>query len=586
MIPKLTRLFHKPALAALCIVAASTSAQTATPLFEEDLSNANAPEGAWTIADGVLSASKDRFIWTKETYENFVLNLEFRNPTGTESGVVIYCSDIHDGAANSVEIQIADDHAEPWASADPSQRSGAFFGHKRPIQSAVVNPAGQWNHMTITASGPYVSVEMNGQLVNSVDLTEFTSPSIAPDGTEIPEQATQPWSELSPIGHIGLQGKQAGSAIEFRNITLRPIETLEQIALRAMNQDLPQTTQSGLKLGRGVNLSHWLSQRDKTMPDPRDFFTADDVALIIAQGWDHIRLPIEESIMWNEDGSQNETAFQTLETAISWIHQAGLKAIVDLHIVNSHHFNAINDGGKNTLFTSVESQDQLLDLWTQLSALLNHWPNDFLAYEILNEAVADEAEDWNKLVAKAIASIRSREPNRPIVIGSNQWQSVGTFPLLRVPEGDPNLILSFHFYNPFPFTHHQASWVGDYSAYDGPINYPGMLLTEEQLAATEGQPYHEMLKGNNGPHTKATLHRDMIPAIEYARAHRLPLYCGEWGSLKTVDRDDFLQWYTDMAQILDAEGINHAIWDYQGSFGIKDYGTGKVDTEMLEAILP
>ncbi len=537
------------------------------------------------MQDGVLSATEDQSIWTEAQYEDFVLDLEFRNHEGTNSGVAIYCSDINDWVPNAIEVQIADDYSAPWNTKDPSWQAGAFFGHKRPIQSEVVKPAGQWNQMTITASGPFIAVEMNGELVNSIDLSDFTSGTVAPDGTEIPDWMPKPWSEAATRGHIGLQGKHAEAPIEFRNLSIRPINAVEQAALRSMNQKLPQATQSGLKLGRGVNLSHWLSQRKEEMPAPRDFFTEADVALLASQGWDHVRLPIEESIMWSEDGSQNETAFETLDTVIAWIHEAGLKAIVDLHIVNSHHFNAENDGGKNTLFTSDESQQQLLGLWGQLSEHLKEWDNDFLAYEILNEAVADDPEDWNELVAKSIAFIREREAKRPIVVGSNMWQQAKTFPLLRVPENDPNLILSFHFYNPYPFTHYSAPWVGAYAAYDGPINYPGLLLSEQQLAAVKGEAFYDMLAGNIGPNSRQTLRHEMLPAIEYAKAHRLPLYCGEWGCLKTVERDDFLQWYTDMSDILESEGIQHAIWDYQGEFGIKDYKSGKVDTEMLQAIL-
>ncbi|MDQ8187145.1 cellulase family glycosylhydrolase [Pelagicoccus sp. SDUM812002] len=581
------RLALRPVLALACISYAATalSADPATPLFQEALSNATFPKGVWQVDDGILSATEDQFIWTDTEYEDFVLDLEFRNHEGTNSGVAIYCSDIDNWVPNAIEIQIADDYSEPWNAKDPSWQAGAFFGHKRPILSQVVRPAGQWNQMTITASGAFIAVEMNGELVNFIDLSDFTSGTLAPDRTEIPEWMPKPWSGAATRGHIGLQGKHAGAPIEFRNISIRPIDTTEEIALRSMNQELPQATQTGLNLGRGVNLSHWLSQRNEKMPDPRDFFTGADVALLASQGWDHVRLPIEESIMWSKDGSQNETAFETLDTVISWIHEAGLKAIVDLHIVNSHHFNAVNDGGKNTLFTSDESQQQLLGLWAQLSDHLKKWDNDFLAYEILNEAVADNHQDWNNLVAKGIASIRDREPLRPIVVGSNKWQGAWSFPFLRLPEGDPNLILSFHFYDPFPFTHYKAAWVGEYAAYQGPINYPGLLVSEEELAAQSDAPYYEMLVDNNGPHNRQSLRLKMLPAIEYAKGHRLPLYCGEWGSLKTVERDDLLRWYSDISDILDSEGIAHAIWDYQGSFGIKDFRSGKVDTELLDAIL-
>lgn len=350
-------------------------------------------------------------------------------------------------------------------------------------------------------------------------------------------------------------------------------------------ETLPQATATGLALGAGVNISHWLSQRGDHTPASPDFFTQDDVAFLAAQGFNHIRLPIEESIMWDGNGNRNPVAFEMLDDALAWIHDAGLTAIVDLHIVNSHHFNASNDGGSNTLFSDPASQDHLVALWADLSSFLNKWDNDFLAYEILNEAVADDNEDWNKLLAKCIPALRDLEPERPIVIGSNRWQQAGTLPFLKIPAGDPNLVLSFHFYSPFPFTHYRASWSGPYSAYEGPINYPGQLIDPAYLDTLPDGPIKDMLADNIGPNDRASLLAEMQPAIDYAKAHNLPLYCGEWGSLKTVNRDDMLAWYADMSSILREQGIQFAIWDYKGGFNIVDPQTGTPDLELIKTIL-
>src|SRR5947207_1138237 len=81
-------------------------------------------------------------------------------------------------------------------------------------------------------------------------------------------------------------------------------------------------------------------------------------------------------------------------------------------------------------------------LWRQLSGRLHDQPVDFVAYEIMNEPVAENPEDWNKLVAAAHATIRRLEPNRVLIIGSNLWQLPHTMPLLKIPAGDRNIILS------------------------------------------------------------------------------------------------------------------------------------------------
>ncbi|HVU35358.1 MAG TPA: cellulase family glycosylhydrolase, partial [Opitutaceae bacterium] len=207
----------------------------------------------------------------------------------------------------------------------------------------------------------------------------------------------------------------------------------------------------GFEIHRGVNLSHWLSQCPPGL-DRNAYLTADDIAFIHRIGYDHVRLPIDEVEMWTADGKRIASAFQHLTNALDWCRRNDLRVIVDLHTVRSHDFNA--EDGKNTLWTHPAAQAKFLKLWEDLSSVLKPYPDAWVAYEIMNEPVADNPEDWNKLVARAVADIRSREPNRVLVIGSNRWQGAATFPQLKVPAGDPNIILSVHDYEPFAFTHH------------------------------------------------------------------------------------------------------------------------------------
>lgn len=194
-----------------------------TDLFAPDLSDARYPQGVWTVEDGVLTASEDEAIWSAEAYDDFILDLEFKNAPGTNSGVIVYASDLENWIPNSIEIQIADDFAEQWANAPASWRNGAFFGHKGATEQAV-RPAGEWNRYTITARGPLLRVVLNGRLVNEMDLRQWTSAEVNPDGTEIPEWLSKPKASLPTRGHIGLQGKHAGAPVWFRNIRVKRLE--------------------------------------------------------------------------------------------------------------------------------------------------------------------------------------------------------------------------------------------------------------------------------------------------------------------------------------------------------------------------
>jgi endoglucanase len=339
-------------------------------------------------------------------------------------------------------------------------------------------------------------------------------------------------------------------------------------------------------LGSGVNASHWLAQHFEGIPPKDVFFTQKDVQFLKEAGFQHLRIPVEEKEMWNEDGSPNEESFDYLDKALKWAKDAGMTAILDLHIVKSHHFNAENEKGdhKNTLFTSDAAQQHLIDMWMEFSERYHQWPNDFLAYEILNEAVAEDNEDWNKLIAKCIKAIREKEPNRYIVVGANRWQQCQFFPYLKVPEGDKNIILSFHFYHPFAFTHYQAGWTGPMAQYNGPINYPGNLVPEDYLKSMPEGPVKETIKAEYY-NDKETLREIMRPAIEYAKKHGLELYCGEWGTMPSMPEEMRLKWYSDMSEIFAEEGIENAIWSYKVEFGIRSNDGKTTDNALIKAIL-
>ena len=330
---------------------------------------------------------------------------------------------------------------------------------------------------------------------------------------------------------------------------------------------------------RGVNISHWLSQSGRRGAERDAFFTRDDVGQIARFGYDHIRLPIDEEQMWDEEGNKETRAFELLHEAIDWALEFDLRLIVDLHIIRSHHFNA----PENPLWTDRAEQLKFVDMWRQLSGELKDYPLDMVAYELMNEAVADDPGDWNRLVAETMEALRQIEPQRKIVIGSNRWQSVNTFPDLVIPENDPHIILSFHFYEPFLLTHHRASWthIGDYT---GPVHYPGLSVDP---AGLEGLP--EELVTSVGYHnrvfTKESLEEMIMIPIKYAMKHNLPLYCGEWGCLPTVPGEMRLQWYADVRDILEKHEIAWTNWDYKGGFGVVDRQTGDPYHDLLKVLL-
>lgn len=315
-----------------------------------------------------------------------------------------------------------------------------------------------------------------------------------------------------------------------------------------------QEDPAGFRINRGTNIAHWLSQSDRRGTERATFFTREDIAFIDSAGFDHIRLPVDEMQLWDESGNREEDAFALLAECIQWCNDAGLRVVLDLHILRSHHFNE----DEKPLWTEPAEQDKFIRLWKDLSEAVGEWPNSMLAYEFMNEPVADDSEEWNILLSRVSDSIRSWEPERVLVIGSNRWQSASTFDKLRIPPGDPNIILSFHFYEPFLLTHTGASWT-DLRDFEGEVNYPGQVVVDGTT------PEEKMV------YSIDTLEKMMQKPLHLADSLNLPLYCGEFGIIEKAPSGPRLAWYRDMVAIFEKHGIAYANWNYKaGSFGVVD----------------
>jgi endoglucanase len=330
----------------------------------------------------------------------------------------------------------------------------------------------------------------------------------------------------------------------------------------------------------GVNVSHWLSQSQRRGAEREKINTKEDFEKIAGMGFDHIRLPIDEEQMWDSAGNKHKEVFELMHNAIRWAFESKLRVIVDLHIIRSHYFNAES----NELWTDPAEQQKLVNMWLQLQDELLKYPNDKLAYEILNEAVAGNPEDWNKLLDKVIREIRIKESSRKIVVGSNKWQMAETFPDLKIPENDENIILSFHFYSPMALTHHTAPWT-NIAEYKGPVNYPGLIVDTANYKSLSKKTGDAMRNGSNGVFDKAVLEKMVMPAIRVAKKYNLPLYCGEFGVYPKIPEDVMLRWYRDMCEIFNSNKIAYCHWCYKGDFPVlnKDESPNKNLVSVLTA---
>lgn len=150
----------------------------------------------WRAVEGVLvNQSTGANLRTKEAFRDFKLELEFKIPEGSNSGVYL---------RGRYETQVADNFGQ-----EPHSRGvGGIYGLITPTVNAA-KPAGEWNKLEATLIGYRVTIVVNGQTTIDGKLID----GITGGALDTNETAGGP---------IMLQGDHG--TVYYRNIVLTPAE--------------------------------------------------------------------------------------------------------------------------------------------------------------------------------------------------------------------------------------------------------------------------------------------------------------------------------------------------------------------------
>ena len=186
-------------------------------LFAADLSNADLPANSWEMKDGILVAKNHETIWTKDSYDNFILDLEFKVDKESNSGVFLRSGNTKDVLA-ALEVQVHEN------------QDGALYGMVGAIYNAqppckpMQKPVGEWNRFTITCNDSKLSLIFNGEEVWNIDLNDWKEAHKNADGTANKfSKALKDFARKGPLGLQGLHGK-AQSPVWYRNIKIKELK--------------------------------------------------------------------------------------------------------------------------------------------------------------------------------------------------------------------------------------------------------------------------------------------------------------------------------------------------------------------------
>lgn len=192
------------------------------------------PKGAWVIDDdGALTCRMEEvkqkngqvrlkgmgYAWTRNDYGNFELTLSYKLSEGANSGV-FYRTDPENPVQGGFEIQLLDDEGfqKVKGKKDAKNLNGSFYDCKGPM-AYPGKPVGSWNQFKLTCEGPKIRVEINGVLVNDVNVDDWDTPMKNPDGSA--NKFKTALKELPRTGRIGFQNH--GQVVWIKNVAVRPL---------------------------------------------------------------------------------------------------------------------------------------------------------------------------------------------------------------------------------------------------------------------------------------------------------------------------------------------------------------------------
>jgi hypothetical protein len=363
-----------------------------------------------------------------------------------------------------------------------------------------------------------------------------------------------------------------------------------------------------LGLRRGMNLWPWFSltrefpaprtdydwppyQQDRAVPTQRD------LAALRAADIDFVRLPVDPGPLLAFSGERRERLMRDVLGAVETANGEGLAVVVDLHINDAtHHFNSANLVGDVTvpLFT------RYLDLVRDVAARLSRFDPARVAFEPVNEPPQKcGSVDWSLMLADLLRTARVAAPRLTLIAtGACGGMIAGLETLDPARIADTNIIYTFHFYEPYVFSHQGAPWMSSEPMYRylNAVPWPGVPAAKQrtldavaarmamdhvtpsgqkrEIAVTIARMLDQYFNANPD---RRFIEKYFARVTAWADRHgvdRSRILLGEFGALRSDDRyvaagaADRARYVRDVREVAEAAGMPWAFWNLFDGMGL------------------
>jgi endoglucanase len=319
-----------------------------------------------------------------------------------------------------------------------------------------------------------------------------------------------------------------------------------KVALPAGFATIDPFTQSRL-MARGVNVLGY----DPIWADfSKGRFKKEYFRKIHDAGFATVRVNLQAFQYMTAENKLPDSWFRMLDWVVANATEAHLQVILD-----EHDFKYCGET------SYVECKPKLLSIWQQVAPRYRDTPNS-VTFELLNEPHGlISSQEWNSLFPELLAIVRKTNPTRNVIIGPGDWNSRAALKELALPGDDGHIIVTFHYYEPLPFTHQGAPW-----------------------ASEEIRSGHDIAWGK--PEDQLIVERDFDGVAQWGQEHHRPILLGEFGCYDKVPQESRVGWDAFIRKTAEDRGFSWAYWQFDADFVVYDVETNKWNEPILKALIP
>lgn len=263
-------------------------------------------------------------------------------------------------------------------------------------------------------------------------------------------------------------------------------------------------------------------------------------------GFDTVRIPVRWSA--HTSAGPDYTIDPEFFTRVSEVIDQALDQDLKV-IVNIHHFDELNKHPK-------ENFEKFMALWAQIAPRYASLP-DSVYFEILNEPNQElEGDLLRTILTEAFQEIRKTNPTRILILGGENWSGINSLPSIPAID-DPNQVYTFHYYDPFKFTHQKAAWTDLKDS--GKVKWGSR---EDKKALKAAADYAGRVQTETG----------------------IPVFMGETGGYEKAPRKDVVKYTKRTREAFEEAGIAWCVWNFTATFPFYDSTKNEWDKEKLSAL--